>query len=230
MALADEILKLRTQADTTTVAVRSAFDRKTDEAFQADNALRLGGATREEMVATTTGAIAAHTNNTSNPHGVTTETIGTYGTAVIDQKIAALVPRNLLPVSQFGSPTEALALDVTLTPASRLVEFGSNPAFIAGASYTVPGAQFTVPENQVRYVYLKLVQGSPMLSLETAQLPESSTVMQVGAIQFTGGAVAVNTIGKVTRLDIFRISRVPAGSAIPVSSGFPGDPAALLWK
>lgn len=230
MSLAAEIDRLKNQAAITTEAVRGAFDRKTEEAFTADNALKLGDQSREQMISTSGSMVASHANNTNNPHGTTTETIGTYSAAVIDQKLGALVPKSILPFSQFGNPDNAVPLVVNLSPFALSVAFGATPVFISGDSYVAPAVTHVLTNNTVTYFYLKLVAGQATITFSLAQEPESSTVMFIGKVRFAAGAVAENTIDKVTRIDIYRVSKVPAGSAIPVSIGFPGDPANLAWK
>lgn len=230
MSLATEIVKLREQAALTTVGVQNAFYRKTAEAYLADNALKLGGQSREEMINAVATLLSSHANNKSNPHGVTVDTVGTYSAAVLDQKFASLVPKSILPISQFGDPDTVAQLPLFVTPSTRQVSFGVMPVFIAGGSYTLPGNTFALLENTTYYFYLKLIAGNATIAMSLNKEPESITVMYVGKVRFAGGATAENTIGKVTRIDIYRISKVAAGSAIPVSTGFPGDPGTLAWK
>lgn len=158
----------------------------------------------------------------------------TYTVAEIDAMLS------VVPISRFGDMTDN---PLTYSVAANSVWVGgfggSIPAFIAGRKYTIAGTQVFVPSstgpktpNTTYYLYLKLTGGALGYLVSTTALDETITQMYIGKIT-TDSAGLVNTGGveleKVTRIDIYRLSPTRRGTAIPVSIGYPYDPATLSW-
>lgn len=230
MSLADEIETLKSQLTTSAAAVKGAFNRKTQEAFTADNALLLEGSNAAAIVAAGSARADQHAALRNNPHGTTAADLLMYTTAQIDAIAAGLVPTGIVPLTQVGNPDTDVNWPGTVTVATRTVTFPGMPLFMAGGSYTTPAAGFTVPDNTTQHFYIKLLAGVPTWVMQSTTTPETTTTCYVGTVQFTNGALAKNTLGKVTRIDTYRISKTSAGSAIPVSTGEPSSAGTLAWK
>lgn len=230
MALADEIATMKTTIATSSAAVKGAFNRKTQEAFTADNALALNGKSASTLVTEGSQAAATHAALKNNPHGTTAADLSMYTAAQIDAIVAGLVPAGIIPLTQVGDPNTDVSWPGTVTVASRNVSLPSMPLFMAGAAYTTPSAGFTVPDNTTQHFYIKLLAGVPTWVMQASTSPETTTSCYVGSVQFSSGALAKNTLGKVTRIDTYRLSKTAAGSAIPVSLGTPDAAGTLAWK
>lgn len=231
MSLADDITTLKTTLTSSSSAIKAAFARKVQAAFVADNSLLLGGLTREQLVALAQQAVDAHSTSTGNPHGTTAADLSMYTTVQIQNLIAGVVPTGIIPLTQLGDPLFSAALGATVTAGTRTVAFPANiPLFMAGGSYNMPAASFVVPDNTTQYFYARLVAGVPTWIMTSVYAPETTTNTLCGVVTFASGAVTKNTLNKVTRIDIYRISSTSAGSAIPVSGGDPSATSTLVWK
>lgn len=67
------------------------------------NTLKLGASTLAQMVATAVGYSSVHIANKSNPHGVTAEQAGSYGTADFNQLLAQQISTGIVPISRYGT-------------------------------------------------------------------------------------------------------------------------------
>lgn len=230
MSLADEIVTLKSTLTTSAAAVKSAFNRKTDEAFTSDNSLALEGSNNAAIVAAASNRADQHIALRNNPHGTKASDLSMYTSAQIDALVAGIVPNGIIPLTQVGDPNTDVAWTGTVNAATRAVTFPAMPLFMAGGSYTTPSAGFTVPDNTTQHFYIKLLAGVPTWVMQPTTTPETTTTCYVGSVQFSSGALAKNTLGKVTRIDTYRVSKTAAGSAIPVSTGDPSVAGTLAWK
>lgn len=230
MSLATEVTALKANLTTQASAIKASFARKVQAAFVADNALLLGGLSKDQLVALAQQHTDAHAQLVNNPHGTSAADLSMYTTAQIQALVAGLVPTGVIPLTQVGNPDTGVGLPVTVTAATRVVGFPATPMFMAGASYTLPAQNFTVADNALTYFYARLVAGVPTWVQSATYAPETLTNTLVGQVQITGGVIAKNTLDKVTRIDIYRISKTAAGSAIPVSLGDPSVAGSLAWK
>ena len=230
MSLATDIATLKTTLTTSSADIKASFARKVQAAFVADNAMMLGGYTSSELVEIAQQNTDVHALLTGNPHGTTAADLSMYTAAQIQAAVAALVPTGVVPLTQLGNPDTAVTLGAVVTPATRQVAFPATPLFMAGGSYSLPAQTFTASDGVLMYYYARLVAGVPTWVQGTTYAPETLTITLVGQVQITSGVVNKNTLDKVTRIDIYRISKVSAGSAIPVSLGDPSQPSTLAWK
>lgn len=230
MSLADEIATLKSTLTTSAAAVKGAFNRKTQEAFTADNALALEGSNAAAIVAAGSARADQHAALRNNPHGTLAADLNMYTSAQIDALVAGIVPNGVIPLTQVGDPNTDVSWTGTVNAATRVVTLPAMPLFMAGGSYNTPPSGFTVPDNTTQHFYIKLLAGVPTWVMQSSTTPETTTTCYVGTVQFSGGALAKNTLGKVTRIDTYRISKTPAGSAIPVSTGDPSVAGALAWR
>lgn len=216
--------------DAFSAALTSAVTRKTGSAAVADNALAFNGKTAATFVTDNAAISNAHINNPSNPHNTTAGQVGTYTKEEANSMVAQCIPRGILPISRIGAVDGSWP--VSLNTSSSRVDFtGQVPVILAGIFTMMPVGSVsystTVPRN---YVYVRLNGGIFSYVVESSPQAETTTNMLFGIIDIVGGAVTNWWLRSVTRLDTFRISQTPAGSAIPVSGGNPAEPAAVLWK
>ena len=113
------------------------------------------------------------------------------------------------------------------------------PLLMNGRYYTLPPATFNLttvtadPSNKTFYVYVVVTgtagatTGEYQLSL--TERAESNVQMFVGTIVTGATKIASVNVAKVTRVDLFRLSQSPVGSAIPVSTGTPTATSPLTW-
>jgi hypothetical protein len=229
MSLATEVTALKANLTTQASAIKASFARKVQAAFVADNALLLGGLSKDQLVALAQQHTDAHAQLVNNPHGTSAADLSMYTTAQIQALVAGLVPTGVIPLTQLGNPDTAVPLGATVNT-SRVVAFVATPLFMAGGSYTLPVKSFLVVDGVLTYFYAQLVAGVPTWVMSTSYLPETLTNTLVGQVQVTNFVINKNTLDKVTRIDIYRISKTAAGSAIPVSLGDPSVAGSLAWK
>lgn len=226
MALSD----LNTALANFSTSVETAVTRKVANAFTADNATALNGQTSAQLVTTANAHTDAHANNVANPHSTNASEIGAYPSGTIDTMVAALLPSGIVPVSGFGDAL-GTAIPVTVNTTNLTVNFTAGiPCLIAGQAFTLGAYSLPYVSSTTTYYYLKLTGGVPSLISSAAVLAESNTTMFVGKIVAgAAGAVTSNTIGRVARLDVYRVSPTAAGSSISVSAGTPDQTASLAW-
>jgi hypothetical protein len=211
-------------------AITSVVTRKAGSAAVADNALTFNGKTAATFIADNAAISTAHINNTNNPHGTTASQAGAYTKEEANSLVAQCIPRGILPISRIGAVNGAWP--VSLNTAAKRVDFtGEVPVVLAGIFNMMPigsvGYSTTVPRN---YVYVRLNGGIFSYVIESSPQAETTTNMLFGVIDIVSGNVTDWWLRSVTRLDTFRISQTPAGSAIPVSGGTPDSAQPLLWK
>lgn len=226
MALSD----LTNALNSFSTAVSNAVTRKVANAFTADNASAVGGQTSTQLVATANAHTDAHANNTNNPHNTTASEIGTYPSGTIDTMVAGLLPTGIVPVSAFGDAL-GTALPVTTDTTNHLVNFGAGiPCLIAGQAFTLGAFSLGYTVNGTTLYYLRLIGGVPSIVSSATAIAESNTNMYLGkVVADSSGNITSNTINRVTRIDVYRVSTTAAGSAIPVSNGTPDQPSSLDW-
>lgn len=109
------------------------------------------------------------------------------------------------------------------------------PLFISGKQYTLPQQAIDLrtvtatPASKKFFVYAQLKQGKPVYVIRETELAESDTNVYIGYIQTDTLGISSIVVSKVDRIDNYRLSTTPIGSAIPVSSGNPATPAQVTW-
>lgn len=156
---------------------------------------------------------------------------GTYTKAEMD---ARYLQQGILPITRVGDLTTA-ALPITLS-AKTLVVGSAVPVLLSGRQFTLAAGTTSfasaLPASTAGtlYIYIGLVSGAATLQFSTTAIPESYTSVFIGSLQFTSaGATSGLSVNKVSRLDIYRPSLNPAGSAFPVSSGTPDTSGVITW-
>jgi hypothetical protein len=235
MSLATVLNALTNQINQFYAEIVTALGKKTAASFQSQNSSKLNGRTLAQAVSDATTALATHASNKANPHTVTAAQVGAYDQAGFDAVFNLLLPSGILPISRFGT------LDTAPVPTSFLGWVFSTtaaiPLIMAGGAYTLPVISVDMSTlfpgayaNRTFYVYVRLIGGVPSLLISASQIAETITNMYLGTLTTGTSTIATVTLKKVTRLDTFRVSNLPIGSAIPVSNGTPDAPATLAWS
>lgn len=123
-----------------------------------------------------------------------------------------------------------------LKPAQWNVSFTEpTDVILAGRKYVLEPVTYFLsdivndPANKTFYVYVRLVAGKLVYSVQLDEVPESAANMFIGTIVTGPTSIASLNIVKVTRLGNYRPSTTAIGSAIPVSQGSPRDLVPLSW-
>lgn len=153
---------------------------------------------------------------------------GTYSKAEMDAKF---LPQGILPITRVGDLT-ANPLPISIA-GTTLVVGSAIPVILSGRQFSIVPAAFPfIPGTTARslYVYVSLSSGSAILTISDVTVPESTTNVFIGTMQVAaGGATSGLVVSKVSRLDIYRPSLNPVGSAFPVSAGTPDTTGSINW-
>lgn len=153
---------------------------------------------------------------------------GTYSKAEMDAKF---LPQGILPITRVGDLTSN-PLPIAIA-GTTLVVGSAIPVILSGRQFSIAPAAFPfIPGTTARslYVYVSLSSGAAVLTISDVTIPESTTSVFIGTMQVAaGGATSGLVVSKVSRLDIYRPSLNPVGSAFPVSAGTPDTTGSINW-
>jgi hypothetical protein len=111
----------------------------------------------------------------------------------------------------------------------------ATPVVLSGQAFTLLptslnlSTMFGAYANKTFYIYVKLIGGVAQYEISQTVQAESSVCMYIGKVITDATKITSINVNKVTRLDNYRVSNLPVGSAIPVSTGSPTDPDSLSW-
>lgn len=214
-----------------TTAMANKANGKANSAVTADNALKLNGSTSGDLVTAVQANVNVHANNELNPHNTTAALAGAYDKAQTDTQISTRVLSGLIPMSYWGvsNGTDDVPPSISYLASPPRLVLGSVVGLLAGTTAPALSGVVNLTANTLNYIYFKLTNGSAEYVASTVQLPETNTQMYIGTVTTNATTGVSNTLRAVSRLGVYRVSNTPAGSAIPVSNGFPADPATLAW-
>lgn len=154
---------------------------------------------------------------------------GTYTKAEMDAKY---LPQGILPITRVGDLT-ASALPISLSGQS-LVVTSAIPVILSGRQFTVAAGTTSFTSvltgfTGSAFVYVILSGGLAVLDVAITSQPESTTRVLIGQLQVASGTTSGLVVSKVSRLDVYRPSLNPQGSAFPVSSGTPDTTGSINW-
>lgn len=205
------------------------------EAFNADNANLLENSTSSELLDAILTRISAHTTNMNNPHGLTAAEIGSVTKTVVDEAMNKLLSTGVIPISFFDNGELGVNAGTALKPFHVVADPGQNRVTVQGvrpANTILNGFYYQLPaipeivvsgENILR-IYVQR-EGSrlvfvPVLGLTQTVLPETATCMQVLYLRTgVGGIIQTLQDVDVLRIDNYRISNAPTGTAISATGG-----------
>lgn len=234
--LDDRIAGLLTNVERFTTQILAKLKRKAPAAGTADDSDKLNGQTATQMQTTVDNSMAAHAARVDNPHALTPAILEAYSDKQLTDLTDPLLKVGVLPVSQFGALSNA-ALSISFSGFN--IVFGTaNPILIWGKSYNLPaqtvamGDQVTDPANKTLFVYVTVTANVPRYQVLETYASETANRLYIGKVTTNANSILSSDIAKVTKLDTFRLSTVPKGGSIPMTTGRPTATATLdaAWK
>jgi len=236
MSISTLIAQMQAAVDNFATTALAKIRTKPTEAEVADNASIFAGSTATQLIGAANTTLATHAARVNNPHGTTAPDVGGLTTAQIDAVIGSILPLGIVPISQYGPPD---ADTVAVTFSGLTVTFPANTGCVMAGNY-FPLQQVAKllsdvsasPLNKTFYAYVILNVDKVVYQLSEIPLAETTTVMYIGTV--TTGATGITSVNitTVTRLDTYRLSGAPVGSAIATTSGNPNVPVKINagWK
>ena len=218
-----QILTLLAKVREFTSTTNDLVKTKPPHAVESVNTAALAGASKTSIKTSALTTVNAHIANKDNPHGVTLNSIGGVSKAYVDNALSETLSLSELPMSQFGDTTDD---PLGVTSSGWTLRF-TKPiaAYIQGVSGMLAAQNVNLsdidanPAEKVFYVYLQLEDGIPAYRVTLQKLPESEMLMYLGSVYTGTAAIASTSIDRVSRVGIYRINHLPAGSSIPVTGG-----------
>jgi len=85
----------------------------------------------------------------------------------------------------------------------------------------LPAFNITLQPNTSYNVYVRFNGATTSYMFSTEDLAETTTRMWIGRVVTGASTVSSITINRVSRIDTYRTSATPIGSAVPVTVGTP---------
>ena len=204
------------------------LQRKRALSSNSDDAKLIGTSDYTALLKPARDALAAHAALTNNPHAETMDTIGSYTGTDITAKLDAKVPNSVIPVSSYGlmdGLSDAQMAGLWTASGFVLTVSKAIKTVLSGTPYVLPAGTINLasidsaPANKTFYVYVRSELGIVSYQAREDTPPESVSIMYIGVV--TTGASGITSLSfvTVTRIDTFRLSQLPVGSAIPVAAG-----------
>lgn len=194
----------------------------------ASDADTLNGQTVNQLLAGARSDLAAHAANTNNPHQETIQTIGSLPASFINAEIVKKIPNGILPVSTYGVSDEMSDSDMAAAWVSSGWILTCNReinAIVSGTPFVMPITNIDLrtvdaaPANKTFHIFLSMKFGELTYRARTDSPPEGNSVMYIGTVTTNSSGIATRSFKTVLRIDTFRLSQTPIGSAIPVQGG-----------
>jgi len=218
-----QLLTLLAKVREFTSAINDLVKTRPSHAVESVNTATLDGTSKESIKTSVLTTVNSHIANKNNPHGVTLNSIGGVSKAYVDNALSETVSLSELPVSQFGD-TGTDPLGVTSTGFTlrftKVIQ-----AYLQGTLGLIPAQDIVLstidvsPANKVFYIYLSIDKGILGYRTSLEKLPESDGMMYLGKIVTDSSQITSNTIERVTRIGIYRMSQTAQGSAMPTTAG-----------
>lgn len=195
---------------------------------RAKNSNKLNGMTLAQIRKPANDLLIAHIPRQDNPHKETLESIGTYTAVYVDSQVTNKVPMGIIPISTYGitdgmtdeQMNSAWVVDGWSVGITKLIA-----AIVSGTVYELPAWTVdvrTVTSNytdRTFHIYLYLRYGDVSYQCREDTVTESNTMMYLGTVTTNASGIVTKSFKTVIRLDTFRLSAAPVGSALPVSAG-----------
>lgn len=229
------ILAMRTFAQWHREIVR-ILTRKAQVSSESDDADLIVTDDWQSLLKPARDLLAAHIARKDNPHQETIESIGSYSATTIRGKLARKLPNGILPISSYGVVDELTEAQLTaawvingwtLTTSIPII------SVLGGTLYRVPPTTINLrsaapdPSNKTFYVFARLELGFINMQVRTDSPPESETIMYIGKITTNASGITSKQFVPVIRIETFRLSALPVGSAIPMTGGSYENPVKL---
>jgi hypothetical protein len=211
--------------DALRVKVLAALSRKPDTAGLADNSKLIGTDTATTLIDAGTAIGTTHAADRNNPHGITADSLDGVDNATVNAVLGIAIPRGSLPISRYGDFAGS-ALPISFS--GWVLSFTAQvPSMMAGYDLPAPiiniDLNALVPNaaNKTFFVYLRF-DGSVIKYLVSPDaFAETSGRMYIGKVVTGAAGISSFAIQRVTRIDTYRVSATPVGSAIPVTTSTP---------
>lgn len=159
-----------------------------------------------------------------NPHELSAWYLDAPSKQEVNEAYMKAIPPNSFPVSYFLKKDEDTPW-YTVTDKSSdsfTVKLNDWPCVLSGTLHILPAQELTLKEPAK--VYAKLVRGKPSYLIKTdgISLAESHTQMYLGTITPEGLDLSKED-KEIVRIDLYRYSTRPIGSAIPIIKGWDKD-------
>jgi hypothetical protein len=211
--------------DALRIKVLAALGKKPDTAGLADNAKLIGTDTATTLINAGKLVGTTHVADKNNPHGITADSLDGVDNDTVNAVLGIAIPRGALPISRFGNFTGA-ALPISF--AGWIISFTAEiPSMMAGFDLPAPIININLssidpsPANKLFFAYLKFDGSVLKYMISKTALAETSGRMFIGKIATGASGISTISFSRVTRLDTYRVSVVPVGSAIPVTPSSP---------
>jgi len=172
--------------------------------------------------------LAAHIARKDNPHQETMNTHGSYTETQVRAKLDNKVPNAVLPISHYGVLDELTDAQIDAAWSASGWILSCNVAIqcaLSGTVYNLPAQAIdlrtldTAPANKTFNVYVRTQFGLINYEARSDSPPESVSVMFIGRCTTNASGIVSKLISSVVRVDSFRLSGQPVGSAIPLTGG-----------
>lgn len=196
-----------------TAAVIALLKKDTGGATESADATKVAGLDETQLKATADAGLAAHLAAV-NPHGITPSMLGSYTTEEILALNTSGVPSSIIPASFYGLPDQE---SVLFSIDGLNVTLPIVKAFMQGTSRTIPKTTISLAQydnTKTVRLYLRYRLGVLRYEVTTEYRPETHTNMLIGWFTTEGGMVTHGYVEVVFRIDVYRISVTPRGSAI----------------
>lgn len=144
---------------------------------------------------------------------------------------------SVIPLSRYGAtgqtsiPTAISGTSVLVGPTEGVKTFIAGRYTVLEQTLINVVATMPDPFNKTLYVYVELSDdGVVGYSVKAVPTPDTVTSMFVGNIVTGASDITSVSIEVVTRVDTYRLSPTPRGSAIPVSTGLPTGTGDYAWS
>lgn len=186
------------------------------EAKNSDDADTVDGHSLASFRKEVEDEIKAH-EDAWNPHELSAWYLGAPTKQDVSEAYAKAIPPNSFPISYFlkkdgDTPWYSIT---SKENNSYTVKLNDWPCVLSGTLHVLPGQEITL--TGPAKVYAKLVRGNPSYLIKTdgISLAESHTQMYLGTIT-SDGLDLTKEDTEIVRIDLYRYSTRPIGSAIPI--------------
>lgn len=207
-----------------------------NSAKEADDAGLIGTYDYNALLKPARDDLAAHIARKDNPHLDTMDTHDSYGSNTLYNKLNQKVPNGVLPISHYGFLDELsdAQVDAAWTASGWVLTCSLTfNCALSGTVYRLPPQQLSLlssdpaPANKTFNIYVRAQFGYITYQVRADSPPESGSVMFIGRCSTNANGIVSKQFAGVVRLDTFRLSTLPIGSAIPRTGGTYDAPVKL---
>lgn len=202
----------------------------------AGNTDTLNNQTVAQLLAGARADLAAHAALKNNPHQETIRTIGSFEESYVRGEAVKKIPSGILPISTYGIGDELGDAEVLAAwDVANWILTCTRPmnVIISGTPFLIPITRIDLrtidaaPGNKTFHVFVYLKFGVVSYRVSSESPPEGNSIMYIGTVTTGSAGIVSKSFKSVVRIDTFRLSSTPVGSAIPVQGGTYDAPVAF---